>query len=300
MEVIKESFYSFLSVMKTFGLKDLFDILAVAFIIYSLNKLVRETRAIQLLKGVAILLLLYFCATVSDFVMLSSLLRNFFEFSVIVIFIVFQPEIRRMLEQIGRSNFSGKRLKIVPDKINESDIYKKRELIDILSETAKIFSFQKTGALIVIERSTKLGDIATTGTLINAYPSVKLLGNIFYNKAPLHDGAVIIREDMVYAAGCVLPLTVKEDSIESHMGTRHRAAVGMSEESDAAVIVVSEETGTISIAYNGKLRKGFDKASLSKALERLLIESDEKKETKWYMNIPFINKKDNTEKGERQ
>lgn len=300
MEVVKEFFHSFLSVMKTFGLKDLFDILAVAFIIYSLNKLVRETRAIQLLKGVAILLLLYFCATVSDFVMLSSLLRNFFEFSVIVIFIVFQPEIRRMLEQIGRSNFSGKRLKIVPDKINESDIYKKRELIDILSETAKIFSYQKTGALIVIERFTKLGDIATTGTLINAYPSVKLLGNIFYNKAPLHDGAVIIREDMVYAAGCVLPLTVKEDSVESHMGTRHRAAVGMSEESDAAVIVVSEETGTISIAYNGKLRKGYDKASLSKALEKLMIEDDEKKEMKWYMNIPFINKKDNTEKGERQ
>ncbi len=295
MEIIKSFFYSFISVMKTFQVKDLFDIIAIAFIIYSLNKLIRETRAFQLLKGVFVLVIGYVLSSLFNFVMLSSLLKTFFEFSVIVIFIVFQPEVRRLLEQLGRSKISGTRIKKVAEKNYDINIYKKRELIETLAESARVLSSQRTGALIVIERSTKLGDIATTGTLINAYPSVKLFGNIFFNKAPLHDGAVIIREDCIYAAGCVLPLTVKEESIESHMGTRHRAAVGISEESDAVVIVVSEETGTISLAYNGTLSKGYDKNSLTESLEKFLInEEDLAQDTflsKLYKKIPFINKK---------
>ncbi len=299
IQAISSFFNSFISVIKTFQIKDLFDILAVAFIIYSLVKLIRETRAIQLIKGVIILLVLFAVSSAFNFVMLTSLLKTFFEFSVIVIFIVFQPEVRRLLEQLGRSQFGKNQIKLAKEKGQSADAYRKRELIETIVNSAAYLSSQKTGALIVIERSTKLGDIATTGTLINAYPSVKLFGNIFFNKAPLHDGAVIIRDDMIYAAGCVLPLTVKEDSIESHMGTRHRAAVGMSEESDAVVVVVSEETGYISVANNGTIEKGFDKESLTKVLEKYLIDTEDTAIPKWYKKIPFIGRKERVQSNEK-
>lgn len=294
MEAIKEFFFGFIAVMKTFGFKDLIDILAVAFIIYSLNKLIRETRAVQLVKGLAVLLLIYGIAFVFDFVMLGSLLRNFFEFSVIVIFIVFQPEIRRLLEQIGRSKISGKTLKMVAlDRDPDNDRAVRRKLLNSVLDATTLFSHSKTGALIVFEGQTKLGEIIDTGTVINAVPSVALVGNIFFNKAPLHDGAMIVRDNMIYAAGCVLPLTGDHD-LEGSLGTRHRAAVGITEISDAVALVVSEETGTISIAHNGVLTRDYNRDSLRSRLEELLFSSEQGDDDK-KRRLPFFRREKKNE-----
>ena len=294
MEAIKEFFFSFIAVMKTFQFKDLIDIALVAFIIYNLTKLIRETRAVQLVKGIAILLFVYGISFVFNFLMLGSLLKNFFEFSVIVIFIVFQPEIRRLLEQIGRSNISGKTFRMVStDRATDDEKAMRKKMLNSAVDAAPLFSPPKTGALIVFEGRTKLGEIIDTGTVVDAVPSVALIGNIFFNKAPLHDGAMIVRDGVVYAAGCVLPLTANNE-LESYLGTRHRAAVGITEVSDAVALVVSEETGAISIAHNGNLTRDYSRETLRKKLEELLyMDTSEKDDKK--RRLPFLRRKDKDE-----
>lgn len=278
MVAISEIFSNFIAILRTFQLKDAIDILAITFIIYGVFKLVRETRAEQLLKGILVLLAIYIVSLVFNFTMLTSLIKMIVEFGVILLAIVFQPEIRNALEQIGRSR---KTFKIFQQK-NRSDEWvkhQKKAIIDI-ADVAQLFSSSKTGALIVFEKETKLSDIASTGTILNSQTSVALLGNIFFNKAPLHDGACIIRDGLVYAAGCILPLTKNKD-VNINLGTRHRAALGMSENSDAVVLVVSEETGCISIATKGVLLREFNREELIIKLENLLIpDEDEKSEIK--------------------
>ncbi len=262
----------FLSIIKTIQIRDIIDILAIAAIIFALFKLVRETRAAQLLKGVILLFVIYFVSSLFGLVMLSSLLRTFFEAAVILIAIIFQPEIRKALEQMGRNHNYKKYLKIF-SKHGKSDEWKKavkKSIVDI-ADTSLLFSRSKTGALLVFEREIMLSDIATTGTIINAETSVALFGNIFFNKAPLHDGASIIRDGKLYAAGCILPLTDNKN-VDMNLGTRHRAALGMSEQSDAVVLVVSEETGTISLAINGVLYRDFTRDALINRLEELLLD----------------------------
>lgn len=251
------------------------DILAIALVIFGLFRIVRETRAVQLLKGILVLFIVYFLSSLFGLVMLSSLLRALFEASVVLIAIIFQPEIRKMLEQMGRNNTWKKYISVFSryGKNDEWEKKVKKSIIDA-SDTALLFSRSRTGALIVFERETMLSDIAKTGTLIDAETSVALFGNMFFNKAPLHDGACIIRDGKLYAAGCILPLTDNPD-VDINLGTRHRAGLGISEQSDAVVLIVSEETGVISLACEGELTRDYTRDSLVKKLNELLLDEFE-------------------------
>lgn len=280
MEIINSIF----SIFKTIQIRDIVDILAIAVLIFGLFKLIRETRAVQLLKGILLLLVLYFISSLCGLTMLSSLLQTFFEASVVIIVIIFQPELRKLLEQMGRNNTYKKYIKIF-SKHRKTDEWKKavkKSVVDA-ADTSLLFSRSRTGALLVFEREIMLSDIASTGTIIDAETSVALFGNIFFNKAPLHDGASIIRDGKLYAAGCILPLTDNKN-VDINLGTRHRAALGISEQSDAVVLVVSEETGVISLAVNGVLLRDFTRDSLIDKLEEFLLEDylddDEKNKEK--------------------
>ncbi len=295
-----EIFNSILSIIKTIQLRDIVDILAIALLIFGLFKLVQETRAVQLLKGVIMLLVVYFLSSLFGLVMLSSLLRTFFEAAVVVIAIIFQPEIRKALEQMGRNNTYKKYIKIFA-KHHKGDEWKKaveKSIVDA-ADTAVLFSRSKTGALLVFERETMLSDIAATGTIIDAETSVALFGNIFFNKAPLHDGASIIRDGKLFAAGCILPLTSNQN-VDINLGTRHRAGLGISEQSDAIVLIVSEETGVISLAVNGILLREFTREELIKKLEQFLIYDrgydDDEPPKKFFQKNPKSSKREKADK----
>ena len=264
------------SIIKTIQFRDIIDILAIALIIFGLFRLLRDTRAIQLLKGIAFLFIVYFLSSLLELVMLSTLLRAFFEAAVVVIVVIFQPEIRKALEQMGRNKTWTKRFVFLFKSLGKSDEWKDavRKSITDAADTSVLFSRSKTGALIVFERETMLSDIAATGTIVNADTSVALFGNIFFNKAPLHDGASIIRDGKLYAAGCILPLT-DDKTVDMHLGTRHRAALGISEQSDSVVLVVSEETGVISLACNGTLTRDYTRETLVCKLSELLLDEFE-------------------------
>ncbi|MBQ9673755.1 MAG: diadenylate cyclase CdaA [Ruminococcus sp.] len=270
-----EYFKNVLNTLNTFRFVDFIDIAVIAFIVYSLFKLVRDTRAEQLVKGIVILLVAYLAATLLDMLMLENLLRLMFEFGVILIVVIFQPEIRNALEQLGRKNI--KNLKVFNRNIRDELLTTQRKAIDDVVDSAVIFSREKVGALIVFENKTKLSDIANTGVEINADTSTAILGNLFFNKAPLHDGAVIISNGRIKSAGCILPLTSRNEDVDMKLGTRHRASIGISEVSDATVVVVSEETGAISIAQNGTLTTNYDRDTLREELERRLMPNKEKK-----------------------
>ena len=276
-----EFFDNLWSIIKTIQFRDVIDILAIALIIFGLLKLIRETRAVQLLKGLMFLLVAYILSSIFNLVMLSTLLRLFFEASVIIIVVIFQPEIRKALEQMGRTKNWRKYIRVLSN-YGKSDEWEKavRKSIVDAADTAVIFSRSRTGALLVFERETMLSDIASTGTIIDAETSVALFGNIFFNKAPLHDGASIIRDGKLFAAGCILPLTGNK-SVDINLGTRHRAALGISEQSDAVVLVVSEETGVISLAVEGRLERDFTREKLIKQLNLLLLDETEDEESKY-------------------
>ncbi len=270
MDFITTNLNAFIVLMKTFTLADLLDISIMSFIIFSFIKLIRETRASQLVKGILILLVAYVASFQFNFRMLSYLLNKFFEFGIIALLVVFQPELRRMLEQIGRSKISRYWTSSSPYGYNLTSQQLQQKCIRTVVDAVFLLQQTKTGALIVFERQTKLGDIGNTGTILRARPSVPIIGNIFFNKAPLHDGAMIIRGATIYAAGCILPLT-KNENMHPDIGTRHRAALGISENSDAIAIVVSEETGLISVAQDGILTRDYNKDSLIKFLEKNII-----------------------------
>ncbi|MBQ8135426.1 MAG: diadenylate cyclase CdaA [Clostridia bacterium] len=262
--------------MSLFHATDVLDILIVTFIIYSLIKIMRETRAEQLVKGILIILVAFAVSNLFNLRMLNSIFTSFFQFSVLAVLIVFQPELRSALEHIGRSKIGKYWNGIASMTVEEEQTKQVRKCINCVADVAANFQRSKTGALIVFERQTKLGEIIDTGTIIDAEPSVPMIGNIFFNKAPLHDGAMIVRKGKVYAAGCILPLT-KNNDISTDLGTRHRAALGISENSDAVIVVVSEETGTISIAKNGVITRNFSRETLSTALEEDLIPKEPEK-----------------------
>lgn len=276
-----EFFDNLWSVIKTIQFRDVIDILAISLIVFGLFKLIRETRAVQLLKGLLLLLVVYILSSIFNLVMLSTLLRAFFEASVVIIVVIFQPEIRKALEQVGRTKKWRRYIKIF-SKYGRSDEWEKavRKSIVDAADTSILFSRSRTGALLVFERETMLSDIASTGTVIDAETSVALFGNIFFNKAPLHDGASIIRDGKLFAAGCILPLTANKN-VDINLGTRHRAALGISEQSDAVVLVVSEETGVISIAVEGQLERDFTRDKLIKRLNELLLDEFEEEESKY-------------------
>lgn len=262
------------SIAMNFQFKDAVDIIIVAFLIYGVVKLVRETRAGQLVKGLFLLVILFIISSYFNLVMVSRVLAYFFQFAFVAILIVFQPEIRKALEQVGRNNVGQSIAAVVTGRDRSYDRAQIRKAINAVVDGVGILQQLKMGALIVFERKTKLGDIIETGTQINCEPSGQIVGNIFFNKAPLHDGAMIIRDGMIHAAGCILPLT-KNTSVSAELGTRHRAALGVSEESDAVVVVVSEETGQISMAVNGVLARRFTRDTLRDVLEGYLIPQEE-------------------------
>ena len=262
------------SIAMNFQFKDAVDIIIVAFLIYGVVKLVRETRAGQLVKGLFLLVILFIISSYFNLVMVSRVLAYFFQFAFVAILIVFQPEIRKALEQVGRNNVGQSIAAVVTGRDRSYDRAQIRKAINAVVDGVCILQQLKMGALIVFERKKKLGDIIETGTQINCEPSGQIVGNIFFNKAPLHDGAMIIRDGMIHAAGCILPLT-KNTSVSAELGTRHRAALGVSEESDAVVVVVSEETGQISVAVNGVLARRFTRDTLRDVLEGYLIPQEE-------------------------
>jgi len=242
---------------------DLIDIVIVAFLLYKMFGFIRETRAQQLFRGILLIVAAFIISEVFNLSLLNWLLTRLITVGLIAVVILFQPEIRRALEQIGRRGVFRNQFK---DMDKESAYATVHMLVDAIDD----FSSTKTGALIAIERETMLTDIVETGVIIDSEISVRLLGNLFYEGSPLHDGAVIIRGDRIYAASCVLPLTDRS-SIGKNLGTRHRAGVGLSEVSDAFVIIVSEETGAISVASDGVLRRFLDLKTLEKMLLDIYI-----------------------------
>ncbi|MGN0172753.1 MAG: diadenylate cyclase CdaA [Acutalibacteraceae bacterium] len=247
------------------------DILLVAFVIYGIIKLLRDSRAEQLMKGIVLMVLAYVVAALLDLKSLKYLLSMLFDNALIVLVVIFQPEIRRALERIGQSRISGALSMLGKNSEQAELIAQWKRAISSICGAVEQLQRQKMGALIVLERHTKLGEIVNSGTIINADPSVELIGNVFFNKAPLHDGAMIIRDGKVLAAGCILPLTAHHQ-LSSSLGTRHRAAVGMSENSDALVVVVSEETSAISLAVGGQLTRDYTPKTLCLALENAMLD----------------------------
>lgn len=274
MEYISQAWGTIMDLARHFTLKDALDVAIVTLLLYSAIKLVRETRAGQLIKGIILLVVLFLISSQFDLLMLNAILRAFLSSGIVIVVILFQPEIRKALEQVGHSKVAKSLASAVGVKDKEEGKAAARKAIEGVVDATQILQQLRMGALIVFERQTKLGEIVSTGTVVEAAPSAQLIANIFFNKAPLHDGGMIIREGQVYAAGCILPLTSNEN-VSAELGTRHRAALGMSENSDAVVVVVSEETGQISIAMAGKLTRNYNRVTLREVLERELIGSPE-------------------------
>ena len=247
--------------LKSMSFTAIIDILVVAFIFYKGYMLIKETRAEQLLKGIAFIIILIPISAILNLSMLYFILSKTLTIGIISVVIIFQPEIRRALEHLGRSAFVDK---------EQRNIYV-NEIVNAVSNLAD----SKIGALIAIEQGTGLGEIISSGTIIEAKITSNLLENIFVVNTPLHDGATIIGKDKILAAGCVLPLTNNKE-INKKLGTRHRAGIGLSEISDALVIIVSEETGIISLAINGRLTRNYDKDRLRSILLKIMDHREEK------------------------
>ena len=252
--------------LKNIGLNDILDILLLSLILYCVYKFIRDKRAVKLLIGLGVVVAILVFSYIFRLNSIKFIFQNFFEVGLIALIILFQPELRAALEKVGNTPLSGIKFR-GGDSGEQANIL---EAIDAVCDAVMDMSRSKTGALIVFERSTKLGDFTKSGVLLNAHISRRLIGNLFYNKAPLHDGAVVIRDYRIYAASCMLPLTNSEEVIAT-LGTRHRAAIGISEVSDAVVVVVSEETGIVSVAMNGTLKRNYRRLTLKQTLLNSLV-----------------------------
>lgn len=264
-------FEKIFNIILSFRFNDVLDILLVTIIIYSAIKLLRETKAIQLVKGLVLIGIVYIIILGLNMKASIFLFQSIFSNIVLVLLILFQPEIRHIFESLGRSNFTKKIPFFSNNATSVKSIADTKKMITSLCKACAGMSDKKIGALIVIEREALLGEITNTGTIVDAVVSEELIGNIFYPKSPLHDGAAVLRNNRVYAAGCILPLTQNSD-LSKELGTRHRAALGISEESDALIIVVSEETGYISVAFKGELTRNISDGDLREFLLKYLVD----------------------------
>lgn len=249
---------------------NILDVLLVAFIIYHAIRLLRETRAVQLIKGIVILAVVYGVVSILKMQATGFLMAKLFDFTVIGLLILFQPEIRHALESVGRSKLSTISLFFTKGNNEITRRDRIRSAINSVCIACADMSRSKIGALIVFERETMLGELIKSATPVDAVVSCELIGNIFFPNSPLHDGAALIRDGRVAAAGCILPMT-QQTALSSSLGTRHRASIGMSEQSDAVIVVVSEETGAISYAFKGDLTRDVSVEALSEKLEELLL-----------------------------
>ena len=274
--IIKDYFNELVELLKaqmksfSFGIKDLVDILIVAFLLYYVYKFIKQRRAGKLALGLGVILLVNVLSDIFSLSALGFIISNFFQIGLLAIVIIFQPELRSALEQAGGTSLKG--LKNLGEK---HELENAERTVDAICDAACEMAKDKTGALIVFENQLALNDVIESGTVVNADVSSFLLRNIFFENTPLHDGAVVVRDGRVYAAGCYLPLS-DDNNIAKELGTRHRAAIGMSEVSDALVLVVSEETGIISLAERGRIRRNFDYAGLKKELTSFFIPDDER------------------------
>ena len=247
------------SIMSNFRPEDALDIAIVSYIVYKMIGFIRETRAMQLIRGLVIIIVAFFVSDIFNLCLLNWLLKSLFTMGLFAVVVLFQPELRRALEQVGRKNLMN------TNSFRNIDKNKAVETVDSLVSAIDDFSATRTGALIAIERETMLNDIIETGVVVDAEISIRLLGNLFYEGSPLHDGGVIIRGARIHAASCVFPLTEKKN-IGRNLGTRHRAGVGLSEVCDALIIIVSEETGKVSLAKDGKIIRNVDGGKLKSEL----------------------------------
>ncbi len=269
MSAFWNSFTEGLNAIKnTFGLADILDIAIVSFLIYQLIKLMRRSRTQQLLRGIVIVLIAYFVSWQFELKTLNTVMQSVVQFGIIALVVVFQPELRRALETMGRAKLGG--ISLFSGHMSTEAETRWRDALVTISDSAEHMSKTRTGALIVIERRSFLTEIIETGTTLDSTVSCELLETVFYEGSPLHDGAVIIRDAKVAAAGCLLPVSQNPD-ISRDMGTRHRAAIGISENSDAVVVVVSEETGLISIAQGGVILRRLDRTNLLRILQNEII-----------------------------
>ena len=260
MEYLSDLWQFVKTQVSTMDLIDVIDIVSLTLVLFAVYSFIRDRRAGKLALGVAIVVGLQMLSSALGLNALQFVVGNIVQVGLIALIIVFQPELRSALEKLG-----GEPLKTIKS-ISEHKAQDNSEVVRQLCDAITELSDSRTGALIVMERSTKLGDVVMTGVTVNADVNAFLIRNIFFDKAPLHDGAMIIRDGPILAAGCFLPLS-ENDSIIQDLGTRHRAGIGMSENSDAIVIIVSEETGIISVAQDGRLRRNYSHASLRKLLE---------------------------------
>ena len=267
MEVISNGLSRSVNYLSTMGISDFLDIIIVAYLIYKAIGFVRRTNSNNLAKGLVVFLLALWGSDIFSLTMINFLLRKTAELGLIALLILFQPELRRLLERMGSGFASGRSSS---GTVMDSAISQTVQACCDMSDS-------KTGALIIFERGVALNSIISTGTVINADTTAELLKNMFFNKAPLHDGAVIIRDGRIAAAGCVLPLT-QRTNLSKDLGMRHRAGIGLSEESDAVIIVVSEETGAISAAMDGMLKRHLSGEALDKLLRSELIREEDSTE----------------------
>lgn len=257
--------------LQVIRINDLIDIIVVACLIYFLINLIKETRAMQLFKGLIFIAAVFLISSIFKLTALNYILTSTIQIGLFALVVIFQPELRNILERLGRFEF-------ISGFINSGSREEQKTIgatIKSVVRAAESMSKSRIGALIALERETRLGEYLSTGTQLNADVSERLLGNIFVPNTPLHDGAVIIRNDKIITAACVLPLTANTN-ISPDLGTRHRAAIGLSEATDAVVVVVSEETGKISVAMNGTLTRNLMPENLEKILNRVMIRSYER------------------------
>ncbi len=280
-----DAFYeALLNQIALIKITDIIDIFIVTFVIYKALKFIRDTRAVHLLKGVIVLVVTMQISQLVKLHTVHYLLSNALQLGLIAIIIVFQPELRRALEQLGRTTMG----QWFSFEERTEDI-EKEKIIKEIKESCTNMSKSRIGALIVMEREIKIGDIVGTGITLNADVTAELITNIFVPKTPLHDGAVIIRNNKIEAASCFLPLS-QNPNVSKELGTRHRAGLGMSEESDAVVVIVSEETGGISIACGGELNMKLTPEALENNLIKLF---DLKKKDKKLKKAIFVRKEKN-------
>ena len=279
---------NFMNVITGIGLTDVIDVAIVAFVAYKVIGFIRETRAEQLAKGILVLVIALFMSEKLHLYTLNWILKNTLSVGLVALVVVFQPELRRGLEYIGRS-------KLISNQFTEMNKEKVKEVTSILVKAVDYFSSHKVGALMIIEREITLNDIAETGTVLDAEISEELIGNIFYEGAPLHDGAAILRGERILAAGCVLPLT-QNKGLSKELGTRHRAGIGITENSDAVAIIVSEESGIISIAMDGKLSRFLDLKTVEKTLLNLYLSHGDTGEKGWMQLMNRLRRRQEDEK----
>ncbi len=282
MFAANEFFNNVLSNLRTFQLRDLIDILVISFVFYEIFQFARRSRAGQLVRGVVLLIVSFMLAYLFELRTVRWVLNNFLQIGFTAAVVLFQPELRRALERLGQNtNWAG----LFNWRRSDPSLRGVwQNAVVAICDAAEKLSDTRTGALIVLERNSNLDEIIRTGTPLSANVIPEMLGTIFYEGTPLHDGAVIIRDGRIVSAGCVLPLSNNLE-MGKDMGTRHRAGLGMSENSDAIVVVVSEETGIISLAKNGVLIRRLDRQNLFNLLQEEIIppqdEAQKKKEVPW-------------------